>query len=160
MQSYALSSEQGRKIEKILTVLERQTGAEALVVSDYGGNILASRSSLPQERLETIAALAAGAFAATRELAVRVGEPQFQSIFHQGTGRNMYIHCQSKDFVLVMVTSRATPQGLVKLYAEKVTRLLVPVLQALPGQSASQAGLSERLEYDGEAFPGVIPPRA
>ncbi len=157
MAGYAISQQQSRKLARLLAALSRQTDAEALVVCDYGGNILAQESRLADPQLQTVAALAAGAFAATRELAQRVGESGFQSIYHQGTAINIYIHCQTSAFLLLLVLKSETPQGLARLYVEKVSRLLSPILAPALNQSAVQAGLSERFECDAEAFPDLPP---
>jgi predicted regulator of Ras-like GTPase activity (Roadblock/LC7/MglB family) len=157
MPGYAISKQQNRKLSRILAALSRQTDAEALVVCDYGGNILGEVSRLSDHRLQTVAALAAGAFAATRELAQQVGEASFQSLYHQGTAINIYIHCQISEFLLLLVLKSDTPQGLAKLYVEKVSRLLAPILVSTLNQSAVSAGLSEQFECDSEAFMKLSP---
>jgi predicted regulator of Ras-like GTPase activity (Roadblock/LC7/MglB family) len=153
MPGYAISRIQSRKLTRTLGALSRQTNAEALVVCDYGGNILAQQARLDDSQIQTVAALAAGAFVATRELANLVGESGFRSIFHQGTAINIYIHCISSEFLLLLVLSTDTPQGLARLYVEKVTRLLAPVLDPTKAQSAASAGLTEHLECNADAFP-------
>ena len=160
MPGYAISKQQNRKLSRILAALSRQTDAEALVVCDYGGNILGQESRLSDDRLQTVAALAAGAFAATSELAQQVGEASFQSLYHQGAEINIYIHCQISEFLLLLVLKSGTPQGLARLYVEKVSRLLAPILASTLNQSAVSAGLSERVECNAEAFMNPSPAAA
>ena len=155
MPGYAISERQARRLNRILGALLRQTGAEALIVTDYGGNILAQVSNFDDHSLQTVAALAAGAFSATRELAGMIGETGFRSIFHRGSERSIYIHCHATAFLTLMVLGKETTQGLARLYVEKAGRQITPILLSTLNQSASGAGAAERFEFDAEtdAFP-------
>jgi predicted regulator of Ras-like GTPase activity (Roadblock/LC7/MglB family) len=152
---YAISERQARRLGRILGVLMRQTGAEAIIVADQGGNILAQVSEIDERRLQTFAALAAGAFSATRELAGLIGEAEFRSIYHRGAERGIYIHCHASTFLTLVILGRETTQGLARLYVEKADRHIAPILLSTLNQSASSAGARERFEFDdnSDAFP-------
>lgn len=155
MAGYAISERQGRKLGRILGALARQTKAEALIIADYGGNILAHVSSIEDHLLQTIAALAAGAFSATRELAGLIGESEFRSIYHCGKERSIYIHCHATAFLTLVVLGKDTTQGLARLYVEKASRQITPILLSTLDQSAKGAGATEPFELEAgtDAFP-------
>jgi len=151
MPGYAISKSQGRKLSRILTALSRQTEAEALVVMDNGGNILSQVSDMADSRNQTVAALAAGSFSATKELAGLLGEPVFKSIFHRGEEKSVYLHAITSRFLILMVLSGNTTQGLAKLYLERCGRQLETILGSTGAQSAADAGASEKFEIDENA---------
>jgi len=155
MAGYAISERQARRLGRILDVLMRQTKAEAIIVTDYGGNILAQISDIGEQRLQTVAALAAGAFSATRELAGLIGESEFRSICHRGAESGIYIPCHASAFLTLVILGKETTQGLARLYVEKADRHITPILLSTLNQSASGAGAKERFELDDrrDAFP-------
>lgn len=60
-----------------------------------------------------IAALAAGSFAATKELARRIGEVEFNALYQQGNGSNIFIDSVDKDTIFLPSFGRRTTVGLV-----------------------------------------------
>ena len=75
-----------------------------------------------------IAALAAGSFAATRELARRIGEVEFNALYHQGNGSHMFMNSVDEDTIMITVFGKGTTVGLVRFYstgaAQSVANLL------------------------------------
>ena len=92
------------------------------------------------ESIQTIAALAAGSFAATRELAAIMGEKEFKTVFHKGTETGIFIQCVASHYLLLAVMSEDTTEGLVKLYADKICTQIEPVLVAQPAYGSPVHG--------------------
>ena len=67
----------------------------------------------------TVAALAAGSFAATKELATRVGEAEFSALYQQGSHSHLLMNAVDDDFVLVTVFGPKTTVGLVRFYSTR-----------------------------------------
>ncbi len=121
---YIISREESEAIEAVLLDLLVRAEAEAIFLCDKGGNIVAQNSTEQYTHEENIAALAAGSFYATRELARLIGEPVFRYIFHRGDKTSIYMQNTAKDMLLLVVFGRQSNPGLVKLYADDCTREL------------------------------------
>jgi predicted regulator of Ras-like GTPase activity (Roadblock/LC7/MglB family) len=147
MPSYAIGGKQARQLGRVLGALARQAEAEALVIMDIGGNIITRVCEMDDHRVQTVAALAAGSFAATREMAAQLGEPAFQSVFHRGETNSVYIHGLTANFLILLVLGPNSTQGLAKLYLEKCSVRLRSILESTEGQSAAGAGLTRAFEY-------------
>ena len=119
-----LNEDTSRKINQVLRELLEQVEAEAVFFCDRGGNIIASQSVSTWGNEETVAALAAGSFFATLTMAKLVGETEFQNILHQGDKTSIYMEGLKDDMILVVIFSRDSNPGLVKLYAKTACQRL------------------------------------
>jgi hypothetical protein len=90
--------------------------------------------------VQGIAALSAGAFSATRQLAGLMGESMFQSVYHQGHNTSLYMQSLASQFLILVVFGRTTTVGLVKLYVKKLSEELDPLLQEMSRQTAASVG--------------------
>ena len=70
-----------------------------------------------------IAALAAGSFAATKELARRIGEVEFQQLYHQGSGSHIFMNSVDDDTIMITVFGKETTVGLVRYYSTSAWRV-------------------------------------
>ncbi|MBN1268013.1 MAG: roadblock/LC7 domain-containing protein [Kiritimatiellae bacterium] len=141
---YSMSQEQHRQIDNILLDLLARAEAEAVFLCDRGGNILVENTTEHYKHEENIAALAAGSFFATRELARLIGEPEFRYIFHRGETTSVYLQHAAADMLLMVVFGKQSNPGLVKLYSDESTRALDTVLRTMlnasrPGQRLTAA---------------------
>lgn len=149
---YAMSEEQHKLIDNILVDLLARAEAEAVFLCDRGGNILVENTTEHYHHEENIAALAAGSFFATRELARLIGEPEFRYIFHRGETTSVYMQHVAGDMLLMVVFGKQSNPGLVKLYADESSRALDSVLRAVtsarrgPRLAAAELDLDETEE--------------
>jgi predicted regulator of Ras-like GTPase activity (Roadblock/LC7/MglB family) len=111
--------------------LEHSEASFALII-DHGGAILSQSGEIPSAMDPTIfGALAAGSFAATRELALRVGETEFSALHQQGKRSQIYLSAIGEDAMLVTVFGPKTTLGLVRFYsASAVKRIAVEIRRA------------------------------
>jgi predicted regulator of Ras-like GTPase activity (Roadblock/LC7/MglB family) len=128
-----LTTEQGRALNRVVSDLLVQTESNVVLLTDIGGNILTQAPNREDRNLPTMAALAAGAFAATRELALLTGETGFRCVSHEGDQAGLFVHSVGADGLLVIVFQRTTTLGLVKLYARKAAEELAPMLAVVMG---------------------------
>lgn len=149
MMGYAVSEEQVNLLNAALEDLLVESEAQALFISDYGGNIITNVATNEDDSRETVAALAAGSFSATRELAGMIGENSFHSVFHKGDHSAIYIQCIAGDFIILAILGKNSTQGLAKLYIDKACKQIEPILRETSGQSlqAAAGGEAERFEF-------------
>jgi len=148
-----LSADQGRVLNAAIADLVVQADAVAAFLTDYTGNVMAQRSDRDSNAVQTIAALSAGAFCATRELASLVGERSFHAILHQGADTCIYVRSLADQFLLLVLFGRGTTEGLVKLYVRRLSETLTPLLTQIATQTTrSAAGAGEVIEIDRNAY--------
>lgn len=124
----AVSESQNRDLTRVLADLLVQAEASDVMLTDIGGNVLAQAPERDNRALMTIAALAAGAFAATRELAALSGETSFRSVSHEGEFSSLLVQGLEGEHLLVILFNRTTTLGLVKLYARRAAQELDALL--------------------------------
>lgn len=101
-----------------------------------------------------VAALAAGSFAATMELAKRIGEMEFNALYHQGKGAHLFIYSVDENTIIVTVFNDQTTIGLVRFYAESAATDLGELLNKLRQKNASEKFelTSKDIEQAGKLF--------
>src|SRR5438132_3342169 len=87
-----LTIEDVATLDGVLGDFLKKTEASLTVVIDRGGNVISQCGDMDVMDVTVIAALAAGSFAATRELARRIGEVEFNALYHQGNGSHMFMN--------------------------------------------------------------------
>lgn len=159
---YTLNKEQSKEIEALLLDLLVRAEAEAVFLCDRGGNIITQNTTEQYQHEENIAALAAGSFYATRELARLIGEPVFRYIFHRGDKTSIYMQNTIKDMLLLVVFGRQSNPGLVKLYADDCCRSFETISNSLDfAKQGGQAGTpAMEIQIDDTKEPFKRVPRA
>src|SRR5207248_10277079 len=87
------------------------------VVIDRGGNVISQFGDMTVMDVTIIAALAAGSFGATRELARRIGEAEFNALYHQGNGNHVFMNSVDEETIMITVFGPRTTVGLVRFYS-------------------------------------------
>lgn len=123
-----ITEERDRIIGQLLQDLLVKAESEAVFLCDRGGYILNQTAVRDYDHHDNIAALAAGSFFATREIARLVGEPEFQSVLHQGDNKGIYMQ-NVNDLLIVVVYGPESNAGLTKLCAEETGRRLASCLE-------------------------------
>jgi predicted regulator of Ras-like GTPase activity (Roadblock/LC7/MglB family) len=121
---------------------------------DKGGNILSQHGTLDVGDASIVSALAAGSFAATRELARRIGEQEFSALYNQGVKAHLLMQSVDDNAILVTVFGPQTTVGLVRFYSARVTTQLAAILariRARPRESGFTFD-SETLTQAGAIF--------
>ena len=113
----ALTIENVASLDGVLGDFLRQAEAELTVVVDRGGNVISQFGDTAVMDVTIIAALAAGSFAATKELARRIGEVEFNALYHQGNGSHIFMNSVDDDAIMITVFGRRTTVGLVRFYS-------------------------------------------
>ncbi len=146
--AFELNVEDCEKIQKDLGDFLDLSEAEATLLCDRGGSILFSEGEFKEEAIDLICALVAGSFAATKELALALGEEEFSAIFHQGNSNSIFISAVGEEVLLLSIFSENTNAGLVKMYAKTACRKMQGIF--------NEIGNREEVEADDETRSFVI----
>ncbi len=106
-----------------------KAGAVLLVNSD-DGSLIAARGLTEELDTTSLAALAAGAFASTREIARLIGEPEFTVLFHQGRRAHVHVNLAGDHGLVMTLFTDDTTVGLVRLCARKACVRIEQLLSA------------------------------
>lgn len=129
-----LGLEDVAQIDAVLNEYLDKSEADLAVVLDKGGNIISQQGERDSSQLAIVAALAAGSFAATKELASRIGEPEFSALYHQGKGTHVFMTAVDESTILFTVFTEKTTVGLIRFYSVSCSRQLKQILDRLRTQ--------------------------
>src|SRR5579862_950397 len=111
--------------------LDRSQAKCALLI-DKEGHLVTKKGFTKSFNTDSIAALVAGSFAATKQVAQLLGETEFSVIFHQGKNENIHIGLVAERALVVVIFDDRTTLGMVRLYAEELTtKLTETMLQSI-----------------------------
>jgi len=117
-----------RQADEILRALLADCHAKsALLISRIDGSLIAKQGATESLDITSLAALAAGGFAATKEIARLVGEPEFSILFHQGEQENIYVNLIGEFGLLMLLFDDKTTIGLVRVMAREVNERLTQI---------------------------------
>ncbi len=119
---YALTQEDYEQLNEDLSDFISQSEARTVLLCDRGGNVIASSGDSVMDNIDMVSALVAGAFAATKQLALALGENEFSAVFHQGSKISIFISGVDEEVLFLALFSDETNAGLVKMYAMKTCR--------------------------------------
>jgi len=127
----ALTIEDVAHIDGVLQDYLQKSESDLAVIIDKGGNVISQYGDLEVMDVTIIAALAAGSFAATKELARRIGEIEFNALYHQGNGSHIFMNSIDDDTIMITVFGSQTTVGLVRFYSTSAAHALAQVLKDL-----------------------------
>ncbi len=124
--------------EGILNALLQQSSALTAMFITKHGTVVASAGDVSYLNTTAMAALVAGMFSATREVARIVGENQFSILLQQGELRHIHISLVSDQTMLVIVFEDHNRIGLIRHAARKAAEKLAQLLAT--GREREMAG--------------------
>jgi len=133
-----ITLEEQKQLDVVLRNLLKNSDAKTALLLDQGGFLMSVQGFTEHLDPQTIAVLAAGAFATTRELAKLIGEEEFTVMFHQGRRDNIHIAAVGKDALLVIIFENTTTIGMVRLFAREGAKKLTALLSVI-NQRKTQA---------------------
>ena len=132
-------------IDKVLAEFIRLSGAKCALLIDKEGHLVTKRGEVRTLNMDTISALVAGSFAATKEMARLLGEEEFTAMYHQGERDNIQLSLVGDRTLLTILFDDRTTVGMVRLYANETAKKLADVYKIV--QSRGSEG-REKLEGD------------
>lgn len=139
-----LYEDQIKQIDQALTRIMKEAEAKCALLVDKDGHLITRQGFTQTLDTTALAALLAGSFASTKEIARLVGEPEFSVLFHQGKKDHIHISLIGERTILVVIFDDRTTIGMVRLYAKEVGETLKTILESTP------QGAKEELELGKE----------
>mgnify|MGYP000892652996 CR=1 FL=1 len=127
------------RIDGVLDEFLNDSQARAALLVDRDGHLVTKKGAMGSFDPDSLAALVAGSFAATRELAKLLGESEFSVIFHQGRNEHIHIGLAAERSLLVILFDDRTTVGMVRVYCQELTNRIAEIL----------ASAAERRKADG-----------
>ena len=118
------------KIDKLLAEFLRLSGAKCALLIDKEGHLVTKKGEVRTIDMDTISALVAGSFAATKEMARLLGEEEFTALFHQGERDNIQLSLVGDRTLLTILFDDRTTVGMVRLYANETAKKLADIYRA------------------------------
>lgn len=144
-ENQVLYEEEIEQIDRVLTRLIKEAEAKCALLVDKDGHLITRQGFTHTLDTTALAALLAGSFASTREIARLVGEPEFTVLFHQGKRDHIHISLIGERTILVVIFDDRTTIGMVRLYAKEVIDELLEFLS-----NAGRKSKGQKLDFDEE----------
>ena len=114
-----------RAINRILREFLQLSNAKCALLVDKEGHMITKQGGSRSFDMDTISALVAGSFAATKEMARVLGEDEFSIMFHQGRTDNIQLSLVGDRTLLTVIFDDSTTIGMVRLYANEAAKRLL-----------------------------------
>ena len=129
------------RINQILDRLLHLSDARCALLVDKEGHLITKRGEMSQGfDGESISALVAGSFAATKEMAKLLGEEEFSVLFHQGVKDSIQLTLVADRALLAVMFDDRTTIGMVRLYANETSTKVAELLK-IAAQREPVAGM-------------------
>ena len=150
---FAMTQELSARLDVVLKSVLDRAEAQAVYLSDRGGNIIALQANHEHPNQENISALAAGSFFATQELARLIGEGGFHCVFHQGGTSSVYMQSLENEMLMMVVFDKQSNPGLVRLYSNEAGSSIENVINSEDQSNQGMPALGMEFEIDDTAQP-------
>lgn len=135
-----ISENELREIDEYLAKTLIDSQAKHIFLVDKSGQLISKHGPATRQSASAIAALSAGVYAATNELARQIGESEFTITFHQGSENNIHISLLSPEALLIMIFDNRAPIGAIRFWAKKISSALEPVMERMAQQVPAEFG--------------------
>jgi predicted regulator of Ras-like GTPase activity (Roadblock/LC7/MglB family) len=143
-------------INTALLAFVKKANAQAVLLIDQEGHMVARQgftSGGGGGDSSALAALVAGSFASTREVARILGEKEFRVLFHQGPGQSIHTTLIGDRTLQVAVFNSQIKPGMIQVLCKELAGQLAGLLEEAakraPSESETQAlgqGFSEAMK--------------
>ena len=141
--SLIIYEEEITKIDSLMSKMLKGCEAKCALLVDKDGHLITRQGFTHSLDTTALAALLAGSFASTKEIARLVGEPEFSVLFHQGKKDHIHMSLVGERSILVVIFDDRTTIGLVRLYARDTSLELTRILDVPKGKEGAGPELSE-----------------
>ena len=135
------------KIDKLLKDFLNLANATCSLLVDKDGHLVTQQGKTTYDT-DTVSALVAGSFAATKQMAKLLGEEEFSIMFHQGARDSIQLTLVGDRTILAVIFNEKTTMGMVRLYSTEVAKKLGQLFKDISGrQAASPAESAMGADY-------------
>lgn len=138
-----LYEDQIQQIDQALMRVIKEAEAKCALLVDKDGHLITRQGFTHTLDTTALAALLAGSFASTKEIARLVGEPEFSVLFHQGKKDHIHISLIDDRTILVVIFDDRTTIGMIRLYAKEIGESLKKILESGDSNSGDRAELGK-----------------
>jgi len=140
------------RLEGELDAFLELSNAKCAMLIDKEGHLVTRRGETLHLQMESISALIAGSFAATKEMARLLGEEEFSILFHQGVRDSIQLQLIGERTLLAVLFDERTNLGLVRFYSQESSRHLTAIFEEILGREPVEGtGLSSDFSADAAA---------
>lgn len=139
----------GRSLNSFL----KNSNAQCALLVDKDGHLVTQEGQAKSFDVDTISALVAGSFAATKQMAKLLGEEEFSLMFHQGKKDNIQLSLVGERTILAVIFDDRTTLGMVRLYSSQVASKLGQVFNEIADRKRDGEKISQEF---GEAARGKL----
>lgn len=122
------SEEDAALLDLCLNRFVEDTGVSVALLMGRDGHLLSKQGVEKSLPIDSLCALAVGAFASSEALARLVGEDSFNSIYHQGVRCNVYIALAGEAYLLLALFNYRASAPLVRLQAKVCAEAALTVI--------------------------------
>ncbi len=123
--------EEMTEINQTLRNFLTRAKANAAFLVDKDGHLITKEGTDERVDVDAICGLVAGAFAATKQMALILGEETFLNLFHQGKRVNIQVTLVGNRTILAVVFDENTTIGMVRLYLAEAAATLTTIFERI-----------------------------
>jgi predicted regulator of Ras-like GTPase activity (Roadblock/LC7/MglB family) len=146
-----LSEDDSRSLEGILEEFLTLSGAKCALLVDKDGYLVTQKGDAYSFNDDTISALVAGGYAATKEIAKLVGEDEFSVLYHQGKRENIQLTLVANRVLLTVIFDDQTTLGMVRLYSQEAAKKITEVIRRMDETGGSLATSNFGVDFTASA---------
>lgn len=139
--------EEINQIETLMSKMLKGAEAKCALLVDKDGHLITRQGFTHSLDTTALAALLAGSFASTREIARLVGESEFSVLFHQGKKDHIHMSLVGARSILVVIFDDRTTIGMVRLYAKETAVELGLIFEQVVAKSNPNASQGISTEF-------------
>jgi predicted regulator of Ras-like GTPase activity (Roadblock/LC7/MglB family) len=132
--------EEINRIDALLSKMLKGAEAKCALLVDKDGHLITRQGFTHSLDTTALAALLAGSFASTKEIAKLVGEPEFSILFHQGKKDHIHMSLIGERSILVVIFDDRTTIGMVRLYAKESATELSRIFDQITRKAGARTG--------------------
>ncbi len=127
------------------------SNARAALLIDKDGHLVTLRGEPLRSNTDSISALIAGSFAATKEMARQLGEEEFSLLSHQGARDSIQLQLIGNRTLLAVLFDGRSNLGMVKFYAQETSQRLAAIFRDIESRKVETPGLTQNFGRDATA---------
>ncbi len=119
------------RINRVLEEFLKLSGSKCNILIDKEGHPVTQIGRTEGINLDTVSALVAASFAATREMARLLGEEEFTILSHQGKKDHIQLTLIADRCIMATMFDEKTTIGMVRLYAQEASKKLNQIFKEI-----------------------------
>ncbi len=135
--SLVIYEEEVKLIESQISKMIKGCEAKCALLVDKDGHLITRQGFTQSLDTTALAALLAGSFASTKEIAKLVGESEFSVLFHQGKKDHIHMSLIGERSILVVIFDDRTTIGMVRLYTKEAAKELNSIFDKIIANTES-----------------------